>query len=1165
MNYKELSHGQFSADPLSQEDANKVLDFASAQDNFEGIIYSWGLSLMDNSLLSSKTIEQGESQATIMMMNIMRKLNQTQYRKNPAVWVLLSGSQTVAGSPEMLNLGQEGLRGVSRCIVNEFPNYITSLVDFSDPVQDEEIEVFIDEIFAGDHVDELAFRGKKRFVNKLERITTDSITHRAMKSVPAQGSPYNATISEYGVLDNIVLRQTDRKAPANGEVEVTVKASALNFRDIMIAMGLLSDAAVEGGLFGRTFGLECAGVISAIGPDVSNLKVGDEVMATAPACLGGFAYPLAVHCVKKPKNIDWNEAASLPVVYTTAYFSLVHHCRLEKGESVLIHAAAGGVGIAAIHIANAIGAEVYATVSSQEKRDYIIGLGVRPENIMNSRTLSFADEIMEKTNGKGVDVVLNSLSGEAIYKSIRCLSAYGRFVEIGKTDIYRNSKLGLQPFGNNLTYFGVDVDRLFKQKAEFGGRLFQKSIDYFVDQGFKPHPVKVFPIAKLADAFQFMGGARHIGKVIVSMEDQVDILPPKEIKFDSEGTYMITGGASGFGLGVASWMTTKGCRNIVLLSRSGTKTDEEAATVQKMRDKGVKVMLAMGSVDSQEDMDRIFKEIKKTMPPLKGVQHAAMVLDDGSIPEITHERYMKVFKPKAVGCWILHEATKDMDLDHFVSYSSISAVYGNPGQVSYVGANSFLDNFSQWRRAQGLPATTINWGVIGDVGFVARSGKVGGNVDELLYKQGWKSFSLQQATGILENILLSNPVQRVATDSDWEMIGDFFPHSAVSSRFAHLVNEKQLGAGTGSGSGDGALKVTILESKPEEQHDILITQLNDTFARVLGTTADKLDTTEPVTKYGLDSLMANQIRNWMQSNIGIDYSMMKIMRGPTMEEMTEQILDELLGGGEAEGSETEVKSELDKWIIRTKKVEHPRLRLYCLPYFAGGASIFSAWHELLPDDIEVCAIQFPGREERGDEKAYDDVSELVGRLTEVMEPLLTVPCAFYAHSSGAGIALELTRHLRKKLDVKPVHFMIGGWRAPHLESPFKFLNAIAEDEVYKEKNIPNIKGHLRSLEIPDSIIDNDAVFNEMLPALRADILLGKRYKYYEDEPLECALTAFAGTDDSVFTEDQIKEWSKHTSNEFRYVLIKGSHLFCRDNKEDLLKIIAKELSPVVGT
>lgn len=667
--------------------------------------------------------------------------------------------------------------------------------------------------------------------------------------------------------------------------------------------------------------------------------------------------------------------------------------------------------------------------------------------------------------------------------------------------------------------------------------------------------VKVFPANKLADAFQFMAGARHIGKIIIEMKGKVDVAPPKEIQFKENGTYLITGGASGFGLSVANWMTTKGAKNLVLMSRSGPKTDFEKAMVTKMKARGIKVFVAKGDVSNKKDIEKILAEIrKKKMPPLKGVQHAAMVLDDGSIPEIDHQRYLNVFKPKAVGCWHLHNATKKMDLDHFILYSSISAIYGNPGQVSYVGANSFLDNFASFRRSQGLPAMTINWGVIGDVGFVARSGNVGG----LLYKQGWKAFSLQQALDVLEQMLLNNPVQRVATDSDWEMIGSFFPHSANSTRFAHLIKEKEMGGNSGVGMGDGALKATILEAEENEKSEILLSALKDTFARVIGTTSDKVETSQPVTKYGLDSLMANQIRNWIQSNLSVDYSMMRIMRGPTMEEMTTQIIDELTGQTSSSNL-MEEKSELDKWIIRSKKVENPRIRLFCLPYFAGGASIFTSWHELLPDDIEVCAVQLPGREERGDEKPYTDVFELVKKMAEVIEPLLTSPIAFYAHSSGAGIALELARYLRKNNDVIPVKFIVGGWRAPHLSSPFKFLNAIKDDEVYKDKNIPNIKNHLRSLEIPESVIENKEVFKEMLPSLRADILLGKKYKYYNDAALPCPLIAIAGKQDTVFKEDQIKAWEKHTSGEFSFRRINGSHLFCRDNKEELLEMLSLEL------
>jgi len=256
--------------------------------------------------------------------------------------------------------------------------------------------------------------------------------------------------------------------------------------------------------------------------------------------------------------------------------------------------------------------------------------------------------------------------------------------------------------------------------------------------------------------------------------------------------------------------------------------------------------------------------------------------------------------------------------------------------------------------------------------------------------------------------------------------------------------------------------------------------------------------------------------------------------------MSTHVVDELMGTGSMNGENGELKSELDRWIIRIKKVDNPRLRLFCLPYFAGGASIFNQWHEQLPEDIEVCAIQFPGREKRGDEKPYTDVNDLIKKMAEVMEPLLTTPVAFYSHSSGAWIALELVRYLRKHLEVHPVKFMVGGAKAAHIDSDFKFLKAIQADEVYKDKNIPNIKGHLKSLEIPNSILENDKVFNEMLPALRADILLSKNYIYYEDEPLNCPIIAFAGIDDSVFSEEQIRAWEKYTSSYFRFKWIESS-------------------------
>lgn len=1155
--FNQISDTEFEIDPLSQEDTNKVMDVIINRGNFQGIINAWAFDLPSNDELNENTIIEAEDKGAMTLMNVMRKFNESNFNVNPSIWNIFGGSQTVGGSPELIKMSQNGMRGVSRVALNEFPNYRTTLVDLSLEPSNDEIQVLVEEMFAGDKVDEVAFRGRKRYVNRLDRISMENIAEKAQRTVAAEGSPYVATIDEYGVLDNITLRENKKQACEEGMVEIQVKAAALNFRDIMMAMGLLSPEAVEGGLFGRTFGLECAGVITAVGSRVTNVSVGDEVLACSRQSIGGFSYAHQEHVVKKPSNLDWNQASSLPIVYLTAYYSLIHQCRIEEGEKILIHAAAGGVGIAAINIAHAMGCEVYATCSTQDKRDYIIGLGVKPENIMNSRSLDFADEIMEKTNGYGVDVVINSIAGEAIYKSVRCLAAYGRFIEIGKTDIYRNSKLGLKPFGNNITYFGVDIDRFLGQKVVKSGKMMRECFEFFVQNNFAPHPVEAFPIADLADAFQFLGGARHIGKVVVSMEGEVKVAPPKEIELDPEGTYVITGGASGFGLEVANWMITKGAQNLALWSRSGAKSDHEKELLEEMKGKA-NIYMAMGSVDNPDDVNRIFKELADKMPPIKGIQHAAMVLDDGAIPDINRERYMRGFTPKAVGGWLLHKASKDLDLDHFLMYSSISSVYGNPGQVSYVAANQYLDQLAHYRRAQGLPGTCVSWGVIGEAGFVHRSGVVGG----LLFKQGWKQFNIGEACDILEQTWLNNPVHRMSADCDWEIIGGFYPHSASSSRFAHLINEEELGGGAGAGAGDGALKAQILDSKPEEQVDLVTINLKDTFARVLGTVADKLSTTEPVTKYGLDSLMANQIRNWVQSSVGVDYSMMKIMRGPTMEEMAAALVDELMGQSGGASGDGEERSDLDKWVHRANIVEKPRLRLFCLPYFGGGASIFNSWHESLPSDVEVCAIQFPGREERADERAYDDINDLVAKISEVIEPLLTTPVAFYAHSSGAGIGFELARYLRREHDVHPTYFMAGGWRAPHLESPFEFLNAIGDDEVYADKNIPNIKNHMKQLAIPEEVINNEEVFNEMLPGLRAEILLGKRYSYYEEEKFTCPLIAFAATDDPVFSVDQIKSWEEQAGGPFKFETLTGGHLFCRDNKEDLLEKIAAELEEV---
>jgi surfactin synthase thioesterase subunit len=447
---------------------------------------------------------------------------------------------------------------------------------------------------------------------------------------------------------------------------------------------------------------------------------------------------------------------------------------------------------------------------------------------------------------------------------------------------------------------------------------------------------------------------------------------------------------------------------------------------------------------------------------------------------------------------------------------------------------------------------TINWGVIGDVGFVARSEQV----EASLSKQGWSRFSLPQATSALEKLLLQNPVQRACTDTDWERAGDFYPARPAASRFGHLMRERELG-GQGGGVGDGALRATLLSAPPTERSGILTTSLRDAVARVVGMAAEKVDPADPVTKLGLDSLMANQIRSWIHGNTGVDYSMMRIMRGPTLHELSSQLLDEL---GEASVSlPAATANDNERWLLRPRPVEKPRMQIFCFPYFAGGASVYAPWAAELPPDVEVSALQFPGREEREGEPAHDRIEDLVDKLAQLLDPLLDRPYIFYGHSGGAAVGYELVRKLRRDKKNLPAHFVVGGWRAPHLPNPFGLPEGLPESEVTKAENTEKIIAHLRRLEIPEAILQNRELMSRMLPSWRADILLGMRYKYQAEEPLPCPVTAVAGERDSVFGPEQIKAWEKHTRSQFTFKTVNGGHLFVRDNPHEVLKIIRETI------
>src|SRR5262249_47836909 len=384
----------------------------------------------------------------------------------------------------------------------------------------------------------------------------------------------------------------------------------------------------------------------------------------------------------------------------TVHHSLHTLAQLQPGERVLIHSGTGGVGLVATQMALKAGAIVFATAGSPEKRQLLTALGV--PHVMDSRTLAFADEVMSLTDGKGVDVVLNSLSGEAIDKSFSVLRAGGRFIEIGKSDIYANRKIGMRPLRKNVSVFVVDLLGMVDQRPDFAGSMFREMMTRFGGADLRPVAYRACSAGRIVDAFRDMAQAKHIGKLIVSMQDRAGLPLERDLRFaaaiSADASYLITGGLGGFGLAVAGHLVSSGARRLALVGRSAPTAATRGA-LDELRRSGAEVGGLSADVADREQVRRTIETVHRELGPLRGIIHAAMVLDDAPIERLTEERMWKAMAPKVMGAWHLHALTADIPLDFFVLFSSIASTVGNAGQANYVAGNAFLDALSYYRRA----------------------------------------------------------------------------------------------------------------------------------------------------------------------------------------------------------------------------------------------------------------------------------------------------------------------------------------------------------------------------------------------------------------------------------------------------------------------------------
>ncbi|HEY7489577.1 MAG TPA: SDR family NAD(P)-dependent oxidoreductase, partial [Candidatus Tectomicrobia bacterium] len=675
--FRRLDAEHFQLCPERPEDMRELLEVVgSQQPACCGVVHLWSLETLPPEATPRAVLEAGQNLGCITVLHLVQALARVDWPHAPQLWLVTRGAQAVG--TEAVAIAQASLWGLGRVIMNEYPHLRCKLVDLSATGAPQERQQLFEALWLDNHEEEMAFRGDGRYVHRLHRVLPKAHEPQPQqRAAVAEQQPFRLETSRAGVLDNLTLRGSRRRAPGPGEVEIQVYATGLNFRDVMKATGIYPTEANEIVQLGD----ECAGRVVALGEGVDDFESGDEVMAIVPGCFSTFVTTSTTLVVHKPVHLSFEEAATLPIVFLTAYYALHHLGRLGQGERILIHAAAGGVGLAAVQLAQRVGAEIFATAGSPEKREFLRSLGVR--HVMDSRSLDFAEEVLERTDGKGVDVVLNSLAGDAIPKSLSVLGAYGRFLEIGKRDIYQNSKLGLRPFRNNLSFFAIDLGRLFQERPAIARDFFRDVIRYVEDGTLRPLPHRTFPISEAVSAFRYMAQAKHIGKVVLSLRDPEALIAPgasQAMRLHTDGTYLITGGLGGFGLAVAQWVVEQGARHLVLVGRSGAASAAAEKALEAMEGMGAQIVVARADVVEEQQVADVLAAIERSMPPLRGIIHAAGVFDDGFLWQLDQDRFKTVMAPKVIGAWNLHTQTLSAPLDFFVLFSSVTSLVGNPGQ-----------------------------------------------------------------------------------------------------------------------------------------------------------------------------------------------------------------------------------------------------------------------------------------------------------------------------------------------------------------------------------------------------------------------------------------------------------------------------------------------------
>ncbi|KAI8961149.1 putative polyketide synthase [Daldinia sp. FL1419] len=696
-------------------------------------------------------------------------------------------------------------------------------------------------------------------------------TRTSMKQLPLfQANPAKLCIEKVGITDSLYFQQICEPptTPPKGFVDVEVKAVSLNAKDVYAMSGRVETRT-------GTSGLEFGGLVTAVGSDECNFKVGDRVFAHYPNHFSTTERVPTWACHKLLDCESFAEMAILPTVYCAALYAIRDCARLRAGESVLIHSGAGAFGIAAISLAQRVGAVVYTTVGSEKKREFLINnLSIPSDHIFSSRDESFEPALKAATDGKGTNVVINSLVGDLMHASWRCLARFGRFIEVGKREFIDDGRLEMDVFSRSTTFAAFDLSEMFFEDEKYYQDLLvslsNDVIELYRSKQIQAIPITTFDVSEIAQAYRYFSSRGRIGKIVVA--------PPKYISIlDSAKVYFLVGALGGLGRSLVRWMMSRGARKLVFLQRSGSDKSGAREFVAQLRREGAHTTVVKGDITKLEDVAAGIAACKELGGPIGGVLQAAMGLHEDIFSAMTSGAWQECVRPKWAGTWNLHKALEGHDeaLDFFLMTSSMNGTTGLPTESNYSAANAFLDSFAQWRRSQGNPAVSLALGMVSDVGYLHENPKI----EELLLRRGTQPLSENDVL-LLADIAIggsdaapAHMLTGLETCNLRKLINQGFEitNSTLDDPRLSILAASLEFARNPTGTNESRYP------EGDEQIASILRVLTKRFSDLLLTPRDQIDPDRSFAQFGLDSMIASEFRSWLWNSFKVDVPFLDLL------------------------------------------------------------------------------------------------------------------------------------------------------------------------------------------------------------------------------------------------------------------------------------------------